>query len=304
MIRRSFLQQVAGAGAMASAAAPAEPLPWIQLGNVRVSRLIAGSNPIGGYAYATVKLSRHMVNYFTVERTAEFLLRCEQLGINTFQGSSSPVIQSALALARERGSKLQFILLASGFEKSIPPNVLEMKPFAVCHHGGVTDRLFRAERHGEVRDFVKRVHDAGMAAGISTHNPDHLARIEDVGWENDFYMTCFYYLTRTPEELKKLVVEPTVEQTTGDYLFFAGDPDRMTRRIRQVAKPCLAFKVLGAGRLCKTPQMLEKAFAYAYSNIKPIDGVIAGMYPVFSDEPAQNADLVRRFGTTAKPRPL
>jgi hypothetical protein len=302
MIRRSFLQQVAGAGAMASAAAPAEPLPWIELGGARVSRLIAGSNPILGYSYAPVKLNRHMADYFTVERTADFLLRCEQVGINTFQGSVSPVVQGGLALARERGSRIQFILLASDFEKGIPRTVLDMKPFAISHHGGVTDRLFRAERHGEVRDFVKRVRDAGMLAGISMHHPDHLARIEDAGWENDFYMTCFYHLTRTPEELKKLVVEPTVEQTTGSYLFFAGDPDRMTRRIRQVAKPCLAFKVLGAGRLCKTPQMLEKAFAYAYSNIKPIDGVIAGMYPVFSDEPAQNADIVRKYGAAAKNR--
>ena len=52
-----------------------------------------------------------------------------------------------------------------------------------------------------VHDFVKKIHDLGFFAGVSTHCPKHVAIIEDSGWENDFYMTCMYYLTRTPEEL-------------------------------------------------------------------------------------------------------
>lgn len=61
----------------------------------------------------------------------------------------------------------------------------------------------------------------------------------------------------------------SVSVKTGDP-----DPDRMTRRVREARKPCLGFKVLGAGRMCKNAQMLEKAFEYAYRSIKPVDGVI------------------------------
>ncbi len=295
--RRGFLQGVAGAGALAAGPAAAEPLPSVSLGPKRVSRLIAGSNPINGYSYGPSKVTRHMLDYFTVERTTEFLLHCERQGITTFQGNFSPTIRSALLAARDRGSKIQFILLASGYEQGIPHEARELDPIAICHHGGVTDTLFRSGKPEVVHDFVKRVRDAGFMAGISMHNPDNLARIEDSGWNNDFYMTCFYYLTRTPEELAKMMPEPTVELTLHEYIFFAGDPERMTRRIRQTKKPCLAFKILGAGRHCKNAKTLESAFAFAFQNIKANDGVIVGMYPALSDEAKEDAELVRKLGS-------
>jgi hypothetical protein len=289
--RRTFLGGVAAAG-LRPASPPAATLPVIRLGDKRVTRLIAGGNPIGGYAYAPPKLSRHMQSHFTVEQTARFLLDCERQGIDTFQSNLSPTVRDALRLARDQGSKIQFILLDAGYEKGIPGEVLSLGPIAISHHGGVTDRLFRSGQHALVRDFVKRVHDAGMLAGVSMHNPDHLAWIEDVSWENDFYMACFYNLTRTRDELSKIVSEDMVD----DMLFFTKDPERMTKRIREAKKPCLGFKILAAGRYCRNSERLERAFRYAFENIKPTDGVIVGMYPVFSDEAKEDADLVRNLG--------
>lgn len=293
--RRAFLQGVTGAGlaaAVPAQAAQAEPLPLIRLGDKQVTRLIAGGNPIGGYSYGTPKLTQHMLSYFTVERTAEFILHCERQGINTFQSSYKPLVGQALRIARERGSKIQFILLASGFEQGIPKEVMETNPIAVCHHGGVTDRLFRAGKHDAVREFVKRIKGAGMLAGVSSHNPDHIAYVEDAGWENDLYMTCFYNLTRTREEMQQIVREPLVGEP---YLFFAADPERMVKRIREVKKPCLAYKILAAGRRCGNAKDLDAAFSFAYGNIKPTDAAIVGMYPVFADEPKENADLTRKY---------
>src|SRR5271157_6361200 len=99
LLRRGFLKQTAGAGLIAATEAHAEALPDIAIGNKRVSRLIVGSNPIVGYSYGTAKLTAHMQNYFTVERTTEFLLHCERRGITTFQGNLSPKIRSALLAA-------------------------------------------------------------------------------------------------------------------------------------------------------------------------------------------------------------
>jgi len=58
---------------------------------------------------------------------------------------------------RERGSKIQFILLASDYESGVPKEALELQPIAIAHHGGVTDKLFRAGQYAVVRDFVKKV---------------------------------------------------------------------------------------------------------------------------------------------------
>ena len=48
-------------------------------------------------------------------------------------------------------------------------------------------------------------------------------------------------------------------------------------RVRQIEKPCLGFKILAAGRLCWNRFSIERAFASAFSKMKPTDGVIVGM---------------------------
>ena len=90
------------------------------------------------------------------------------------------------------------------------------------------------------------------------------------------------------------------DQVLGE-LFLASDPVRMTARVRAVAKPCLAFKILAAGRLSGTPAGVERAFEFAYRNIKPSDGVIVGMFPVFHDEVREDADLARKFAPPRNP---
>ena len=128
--RRAFLG-VAGAGA-ASAAARTDALllPLVSLGAKRVSRLIAGANPVNGYSHCTQRLSELMVQYFTVERTTGFLLHCERQGINTWQSSYSPKVRDALRAAREQGSKIQFICLTSGSHKESLEDVLALDPIA------------------------------------------------------------------------------------------------------------------------------------------------------------------------------
>ena len=69
----------------------------------------------------------------------------------------------------------------------------------------------------------------------------------------------------------------------------------MFKVIRNVSKPCLAYKVLAAGRKIDSPEMVRKAFEYAFQNIKPSDAVIVGMYPRFSDQIAENTAIVREL---------
>ena len=63
----------------------------------------------------------------------------------------------------------------------------------------------------------------------------------------------------------------------------------MTAVVRQVKQPCLAFKILAAGRMGSGQEKVRNAFRFAYENIKPIDGVIVGMFPQYFDE--VNADV-------------
>jgi len=310
--RRDFLKRV-GAGGLAAAAGGAlfrntqaaaggsSPvsetplLPTIKLGDKTVTRLVAGGNPVQGFSHSTRNLAEHMKAFFTVERTAEFLLHCEKLGINTFQSSYSDKVRDALRLAWERGSKIQWICLSSDAPNQTPlDKILPLKPIAVVHHGGTTDTRFRRGEIEKIHDYVKKVHDHGILAGVSSHNPKHIEFCEEKGWENDFFMTCFYNVVRTEEEIKKELGALPVGE-----LFLADDPKRMTAIMRQSRKPCLGFKILAAGRLCWNRYSVERAFRFAFRNIKPTDGVIVGMYPRFKDEPSENVKYVKKYGATA-----
>ncbi len=271
---------------------PAELLPTVQVGKYAVTRLVTGYNPVGGYSHATSNLSTHMREWFTVDRTVEFLRHSEAQGINTFQFDPTDKVEKVLEALWKTDSKLRFICLTTeSFGGLSAARILELKPIALSHHGGVTDSLFRSGQAEKVHDFVKKAHDMGVMAGVSAHNPDNVKRMADEGWENDFFMTCFHNLTRTREEMEKEfgaipVGEPFVES----------DPPRMAAVIRQVDKPCLAFKILAAGRRCDSQGAVDAAFRWAFENIKKTDAVIVGMFPQYQDEVALNAEFTRKHG--------
>jgi hypothetical protein len=239
-------------------------------------------------------MSQVMVDYYTDERIQQLLHRCLEVGVNTWQSSAHEKVDRALATLREGGRDIQWIFLASGPHLEDPKALEDMvrrnRPIAVLHHGGVTDRLWREGRVEEAHDFAKRVRDLGILAGISAHNPAVIRHAEERGWGLDLYMTCFYHLTRTHEGFAQ-----ELGQVPLGELYLPGDPPAMCEVVRQVARPCLAFKILAAGRRCDRPQDVEAAFEFAFGNIKPTDGVIVGMFPRFRDEPGENAALARRF---------
>jgi hypothetical protein len=302
--RREFLSQLSAAAvaglAMSAASRAGEEqtpaaLPTIQLGKHRVSRLVAGWNPIGGYSYLGAHTNRHMKEYFTTDRTVEFLVNCAAAGITLHQFSPAENTAEILRKVRERGAKMEFLCL-DGNRQGIAAMIESTHPIAMAHHGGATDSLFAQGKSGEVHDYVKAAHDRGVLAGVSAHNPDCIRRIADEGWEVDFFMTCFYFLTRkhAPGSDKDKDAAPPTLQI--DYPFYRDDPAAMTQVVRQVRQPCFGFKILAAGRLAGDSGSVREAFRFAFANIKPIDGVIVGMYPRFFDEIRANADFAREFG--------
>jgi len=286
--RRSFLATVAAAGASAATETPS--LPTITLGKHEVTRLIAGYNPIGGYSHSVPKLSALMKNWFTPERTLEYIQSCERNGINTWQASIDKKCFDALRTAWDKGSKMKWICLMRDVDAAQWKEIIDLKPIAVVHHGESTDRLFNNGEEGDIRDFLKKAHDHGVLAGVSSHRPMNIAKIEDSNWEQDFYMTCFHEIRRDQEKVKEGLGDMPI-----DELYLQGDPARMTAVVRKVSKPCLGFKILAAGRACNNRASLEKAFAFAFQNIKKTDGVIVGMFPIITDEIAEDAAIARKF---------
>ena len=194
-------------------------MPTIAIGNYRVTRLVAGSNPINGNSYLGPNLDKHMFEYFTIDRTVEFLLSCEKAGINThqFSASASDKASHYIPRLRDSGSRLQFFCIHSNL-KEIKKIISQAQPFAMLHHGSATDQAFAGGKPQQVLDYVNAVHDQGLLAGVSTHNPENVRTIANEGWPVDFFMTCFYNMSRRPprDEAGK-AAEPDTVNAKGPF---------------------------------------------------------------------------------------
>ena len=292
--RRRFLEAAAAGALVGRAAAEPIELPKVKfLGKTEITRLLIGANPLYGYSHFNPLLDGLMREWMTADRRVETLHRAEAAGINTWQVHyNDPTIED-FKRYRAEGGRMNWLLLAD-FDLmknwKLLPAMVKLGPIGIGHHGNRTDERFRAGRMNIVRDFLNAVHDAGAPAGISTHNPQVVAYAEEHNFPNDYYMTCMYRVTRTPEEARQQFGETTINE-----LYYEKDPARMCEMARKTKKPCFAFKLLGAGRNTKRPDQVEQAFRFVLSGIKPQDAVIVGMFPKFKDEMRENAALVRKI---------
>jgi hypothetical protein len=301
--RRDFLKKaVALPAALAAAQHPgrapaARPrkakLPQLRLGKYSLSRLICGNNPFGAGSHLSVFVNRQMRKYYTPEQILKTLRRCQEVGINCWQAGANVDLYRRF---REEGGEMHYIAIASGDAAEIE-KLAKAGCIAIAHHGETTDSLFKGGRLEQVNTYLKKVRDAGLIVGVSTHMPDVVDAVESKGWDVDYYMTCAYERHRSAAALKKLLGHVPIPVRE---VYLQEDPPRMFQAMRQTKRPCLAFKILAAGRLSERPEWVEQAFRDTFKSIKPDDGVIVGIYDEYEDQPAQDADFVRRFGAKAK----
>ena len=300
--RRGFLKTVAvlpaavvaAQAAIRSSAAPVEPgtLPRIPFGKYSLSRLVCGANPFNAGSHLSTFVNEEMRRYYTPEQVLKTLRRCEAVGINGWQSSGKDCELNQRLVAE--GGKMHYLSL--GGDPTEIGRLAKAGCVGIAHHGEVTDQLFKRQELEKVHDFVKQVRDAGLMAGVSTHMPAVVEAIESKGWDLDFYMCCVYERHRSAKDLEKLLGHVPIP--VGE-VYLQDDPPRMFKVMRQTRRPCLAFKILAAGRLSERKDWVESAFEQAFASIKPNDGVIVGIYDKFSDQPAEDAEHTRRFGSDA-----
>lgn len=271
-----------------------ERLPRIPFGPYSLSRLILGANPINGGSHLSRFVNQQMKRYFTADRIQNLLHRCEEAGINAWQ--SGPVNLQAYRTYRDTtpDSTMHYIALASESEEdpTMLTTLVDGGTIAVAHHGEVTDVCWREGKMDQVRTYCKKIRDAGVMVGVSTHIPDVVDHVVSEDWDVDFFMCCVYERHRTREQLLDLLGHVPLPPKE---VYLESDPPRMFKAMRGTTKPCLAFKILAAGRLSDNQAWVETAFEESFRQMKPNDAVIVGMYPEYEDQVAINADYARRF---------
>ena len=283
------------AGAAAGTEAP--KVPQIKIGEHSISRVICGSNPFLGLSHLSRMIDVELRRYYTPEQIVKTLQHCQEVGINTWAAGnfSARYVHEHLPMP--------FFCNVSG-DRGIQPidEFKKMGLIGVNHHGGPTDGAYRRGQLNDVKEFCKKVRDKGVLVGVCSHMPWVLEQIESEGWDVDHFMCCVYQWGRTRAELDK-VFTPENMPTEGTIVaqnaevFVEADPPKMFKFIKQSKKPCLAYKILAAGRKCERPPLIEAAFKTAFENIKPTDAIVVGMYDRLFDHPTENAEFARRFGS-------
>lgn len=276
------------------------PLPAVVWNGHRITRLVLGHNPLKGWSHASAALDQEMREHHLDDRAAlELLGRAEACGITTLQfGGERP--EWAIREHARRGGSLQWIATLYGkvagplgpgsvlsFDEELQ-RILSVTPapIGIQHFGETTDQFFFERKLGLLRDRTKRLRDTGLLVGVCSHLPEVVQEIESQGWDIDFYQTSLYTVYSSAGER---AIDREHEK------FESEARDRMLATIRAVSKPCVAFKILGAGRHCASPDHVRTAFRYAFAAIKPCDVVCVGMWQKHMDQVAANAQVVREL---------
>ncbi|UCF38438.1 MAG: twin-arginine translocation signal domain-containing protein [Acidobacteriota bacterium] len=292
--RREFLKATAAAAVAAGttvggALAAAEKLPLVPFGKTQVTRLIVGANPFYGYSHFNHIFDAHMREFSTSERVLETLHRCEEQGINTWQFSYHERSVGDLKRFRDEGGKMQWICLGRPTWVDEPGAVKQAAqhgPLAISHHGWQVEQARRRKDWNQIKDMLKRIHDTGVMAGFSVHDPDVLKRSEDEGWEAEFYITSMYHMFRPDAEYEASLGERPLGE-----VYLPSDLEKMCAVVRQVPKPCLGIKVLAAGRLVGNRELKAKAFGRVLKGMKSTDPIIVGIYPKEPEQVQETVEL-------------
>ena len=294
-------------------------MPEVTFGTHKISRLVVGGNQQAGASHNLRDLGMHMVEYFTVNRTVEFLRECMAQGINTWQGNYSEKTSDVVLKLREEGQDINIIPLSAPqlpglsdkqlrhiprlalehMDSSWDKIVEELKPIGVILWGSLTDVLWKEGEIEKARDFLKKIRQTGVQVGVATHTPEVIEYIEEKGWDVDFYMAFLYKFEKSREEVLKIIPEVPldVDRWGSMQIILPSELPKMCDTISKTPKTCIAFKLFAAGRTAVTPEQVSEVFEFVFGHIKPTDAVCVGMYPRFHDQMAkENADLVRRYG--------
>lgn len=248
-------------------------IPEVTIAGLRVSRLIVGGNPFSGNSHQPGSASQEMRDYYTTARIIEVLSRCEALGVTTFVGRADAHIIRVLHEYWNAGGGIRWIAQTAPEMRSVDDNIRRAVGEGACAvylHGGWFDEHWEAGALAEVERALATIGSLGVPAGIAGHIPEyHLAAADRLA--ADFHLVCCYRCG-------------SVHAAKGER-FDPADFGPALEAMAHLRRPCVAYKLLGAGRFDPAVQIRA-----ALRTIKASDAILIGFFP--KHQPRQVEDVV------------
>jgi hypothetical protein len=222
-----------------------------------------------------------MVAYNTPQRIVETWERAWAAGINTMiTNNETPHVIQTTARYLEQGGPLQWI---AQLNCNTLPNMLvaidravEIGCQAAYLHGGFVDDLYARGDEAALVEYIRHGQSHGIPMGVAGHKPEVHDWVDSLDVV-DFHTVCFFNCG-------------SLHSGEGEK-FKLGDVFPAVQCIQRLQKPCIGYKIMGAGRI--DPVM---AFEFAFEQIKPTDVVNVGMHRGDKDDVVEeNAGHVRRI---------
>jgi hypothetical protein len=259
----------------------AAPVPVVDFCGLQLSRLVLGANPFAGFSHQNAQRDRDMVAYHTPERIIETWRRAKAAGINAFvtNNHTEHVGRALRQYLADEPEPMQWIAQVSPVDgdmfKAIDL-VADVGCRALFLHGSVIDNAFTDRRETDVRAWLDHAKQHGIPAGVAAHAPEAHDWVYDMG-AADFHKVCFFNCG-------------SLHDGKGER-FRLSDMERAVERIQRFDKPCIGYKIMGAGRIDA-----RMAFEYAFEKLKPGDVVNVGMHRGDNDNMIEdNVSLVREI---------
>jgi len=256
-------------------------LPTVNFCGLRVSRLVIGANPFAGFSHQDPARDEAMKRWHTVERILETWDRAAKAGITAFvTNNTTPHVAAAVdRYLRDPGPMAWIAQVNDAGSPDMEAAVdrcVDRGCAALFFHGGLVDGLHARGDRAALERWVAHARRSGRPVGVAGHSPELHDWVAATGLV-DFHAVPFFDCG-------------SVHDGEGDR-FRLEDVPRAVESIRRPRAPCMAYKILGAGRIDAA-----MGIEHAFRSIKPTDIVNLGMHRGDNDGMVEaNADRVRRL---------
>ncbi|MHC4259557.1 MAG: hypothetical protein ACYSTF_03990 [Planctomycetota bacterium] len=291
--------KIPGKEATPAAKACDSGLPMGRIGQVKISRLIVGSNLFAGGAHSRDLryVGALMKHYFTHEKVMDTLQLCEESGINTSVGGSG-----VKKYNKERGGKLQVIgQLGPSVDDptSAAQRAIDGGAVGAFIWGKRAEDLVQANRLDVIEKFVSVLKKNGAIAGVGAHDWRVVAACEKAKIDVDFYFKTLHpdnYRSAYPKEVRRPFLVDSFGPDDHDCMW-EQYPEVTIELMKTVKKPWIAYKVLAAGAVHP-----REGFKYAFDN--GADFVCAGMIDFqIAEDVGITKDVLAKLKKTGRTRP-
>ncbi|HOJ40106.1 MAG TPA: hypothetical protein PK644_06545 [bacterium] len=235
--------------------------PTTEVGGIKLSRLICGTNWFLGYSHTSAAKDKFIRELFaTPEKIAAVIETFARYGINAVMGPANPLLADAILMASDRvGQKIHYICTPhyeigrlDTWKQAIETARKYQASFCFPHQCMTDPQIDVARRclSEELMTCLKLVREAGMVPGLSSHTPHAVICSDACGAD----------------------VESYIQPYNAAGFLCQIETDWLQKCFREAKKPVMTIKPLAAGRL-----LPPTGLTFVWNTIRPCDLVTIGV---------------------------